>query len=185
MDLAENKKIKALNHKKPKNEENTPEGYHSFCLTVVILERPGYIASMMSMSSQGLCLNRTNGKDNWVRLRTAHKRSVKTVQNLTLILILTLSLRITLSLTLKRETKERNLEKGKKKRQPSGFELPNSQTNSSACDNPTNRAKWQLVTNQLVSLPFIAQHVIDKKLVLSLTRLSFPLVRFRLNPAQS
>ena len=95
------------------------------------------------------------------------------------------NLRITLSLTLKRETKERNLEKGKKKRQPSGFELPNSQTNSSACDNPTNRAKWRLVTNQLVSLPFIAQHVIDKKLVLSLTRLSFPLVRFRLNPAQS
>ena len=105
------------------------------------------------------------------------------VQNLTLILIL--SLRITLSLTLKRETKERNLEKGeKKKRQPSGFELPNSKTNSSACDNPTNRAKCQLVTNQLVSLPFIAQHVIDKKLVLSLTQLSFPLVRFRLNPAQ-
>ena len=84
-----NKKIKALNHKKTRNEENTPEGYHSFCLTVVILERPGYIASMMSMSSQGLCLNRTNGKDNRVRLRTTHKRSVKTVQNLTLILILT------------------------------------------------------------------------------------------------
>ena len=33
----------------------------------------------------------------------------------------------------------------------------------------------------MISLPFIAQHVIDKKLVLGLTRLSFPLVRFRLN----
>ena len=43
-------------------------------------------------------------------------------------------------------------------------------------------AKWQFVTNHLISLPFIAQHVIDKKLVLSLTWLSFPLVRFRLNP---
>ena len=32
------------------------------------------------------------------------------------------------------------------------------------------------------SLHFIVQHVIDKKLVLSLTQLSFPLVRFRLNP---
>ena len=42
-------------------------------------------------------------------------------------------------------------------------------------------AKWQFVTNHLISLPFIAQHVIDKKLVLSLTRLSFPLVQFRHN----
>ena len=38
-------------------------------------------------------------------------------------------------------------------------------------------AKWQFVTNHLISLPFIAQHVIDKKLVLSLMWLSFPLVR--------
>ena len=44
--------------------------------------------------------------------RTAHARSVKTVWNLNLSTILSL----TLSLTLKKETKERNLEKGKKRR---------------------------------------------------------------------
>ena len=70
-------------------------------------------------------------------------------------------------------------------RKPSGFELQNSKTNSSVCDNPTNRAKWQFVTNHLISLPFIAQHVIDKKLVLSLMWLSFPLVRFSLNHGKS
>ena len=47
------------------------------------------------------------------------------------------------------------------------------------CNNPTNCPRWQFVANYTISLPFIAQHVIDKKLVLSLTRLSFPLVRFR------
>ena len=41
-----------------------------------------------------------------------------------------------------------------------------------AYDNPTNCARWQFVANYIFSLPFIAQHVIDKKLVLSLTRLS-------------
>ena len=106
-----------------------------------------------------LCLNRTNGKDNRVRLRTSSRASVKTVQNLILTLIL----------TLKKETKERNLEKGKK-------HLPDSKTNHSAYDNPTNCARWQFVANYIMSLPFIAQHVTDKKLVLSLT-----LVRFRQN----
>ena len=37
----------------------------------------------------------------------------------------------------------------------------------------------------MISLPFIAQHVTDKKLVLSLTRLSFPFVRFSLYSEQS
>ena len=54
------------------------------------------------------------------------------------------------------------------------------QTHRSACDNPTYCARWEFVANFIISLPFIAQHVIDKKLVLSLTRLAFPLVRFRL-----
>ena len=62
---------------------------------------------------------------------------MKTVQNLTLTLILTLTL--ALNLTLKNETKERNLEKGKK-REHFGFELPNSKTNSSTYDNPINCA---------------------------------------------
>ena len=95
------------------------------------------------------------------------------VQNLTL--ILTLNLTLTLSLTLKKETKERNL--GGKKRE----NLPDSKTNRSAYDNPTNCVRWQFIANYIISLPFIAQHVIDKKLVLSLMRLSFPLVRFRHN----
>ena len=45
---------------------------------------------------------------------------MKTVQNLTLILTLTLTLTLTLalSLTLKKETKEGNLEKGKKLEPP-------------------------------------------------------------------
>ena len=90
--------------------------------------------------------------------------------------VLTLSLTLSLTLKKKKETKERNLEKGGEGREPSGFELKQF-----ACNNPTNCARWQFVTNYLISLPFIAQHVIDKKLVLSLTRLSFPLVRFRLN----
>ena len=119
---------------------------------------------------KGLCLNRTNGKDNHVRLRTS-SRSVKTVQNLTLTLILTLTINLNPNPNPNPNTKKRNL----KKRKPSGFELPNS----SACDNPTKRAKWQFVTNHLICLPFIAHHVIDKKLVLNLSRLSFPLVRFR------
>ena len=55
-------------------------------------------------------------------------------------------------------------------------------THHSVCDNPTNCARWQFVANHIISLPFIARHVIDKKLVLSLTRLSFPFVRFRLYP---
>ena len=69
----------------------------------------------------------------------------------------------------------------REKIEPSRFELQNTQKNHrSACDNPTHCARWQFVANYIISLPFIAQHVIDKKLVLSLTRLSFPLVRFRL-----
>ena len=111
---------------------------------------------------------------------------MKTDQNLTLTLILTLTLTInltiTLSLTIKKESKERNLEKGKKKKTNSGFELLKCKTNRIAYDNPTNCARWQFVPNYIFSLLFIAQHVIDKKLVLSLTRLSFPLVRFRHNP---
>ena len=110
---------------------------------------------------------------------------MKTDQTLTLILTLTLNLNLTLtlSLTLKRETKERNLEEEEEEeKKTSGFELPNSQTNRIAYDNPTNRATWQFVANYIFSLPFIAQHVIDKKLVLSLTRLSFSLVRFRFDP---
>ena len=64
----------------------------------------------------GLCLNRTNGKDNRVRLRTSSKR------------------------------------------------------------------KEKLEPPKLQNEPFhVAQHVIDKKLVFSLTRLSFPMVRFRHN----
>ena len=74
-----------------------------------------------------------------------------------------------------------NLDKGKKKERPSGLELLNSKTNRSAYDNPSNCAKWQFVANYIISLPFMAQHVIGKKLVLSLTRLSFPLVRCRHN----
>ena len=45
-------------------------------------------------------------------------------------------------------------------------------THCSVCDNPTNCTRWQFVAN-IISLTLIAQHVIDKKLVLSLTRLSF------------
>ena len=105
---------------------------------------------------------------------------MKTDQNLTLTLILTLTLTLnltlTLSLTLKKETKERNLEKGKEKEKIFRIRTPNYKTNSSVCDNPTNCAKWQFVTNYLISLHFIAQHVIDEKLVLSFTRLSFSLV---------
>ena len=82
----------------------------------------------------------------------------------------------------KKETNERNLEKGKKKVEPSGFKLSNSKTNHSVYDNPTNCARWQFVANYIISLRFIAQHVINKKLVLSLTWLTFPLVRFRHNP---
>ena len=80
-------------------------------------------------------------------------------------------LTLNLSLTLRKETKERNLEKGTHKKE----NLPdsNSQTNSSAYDNPTNCAN-------LISLRFIAQHVIDKKLVQSYAA-SFLLVQFRLN----
>ena len=53
-------------------------------------------------------------------------------------------------------------------------------THRSACDNSANCARWQFVANYIISLPFIGQRVIDKKLVLSLTWLSFPLLRFRL-----
>ena len=51
-------------------------------------------------------------------------------------------------------------------------------------DNPTNCARWQFVASYIISLPFIAQYLIDKKLVLSLIWLSFPLVRFRLYPGE-
>ena len=96
---------------------------------------------------------------------------MKTVQNLTLTLILTLTLKLsqTLSLTLKKETKERNLEKGEK-REPSGFELP------------TLKLTVLHAITQSTVLDGNSLQVIDKKLVLSLTWLSFPLVRFRLDP---
>ena len=77
---------------------------------------------------------------------------------------------------LRKETKK----KEQKEREPSGLDLPdsNTKTKSSACDNPTNCAKQQFVTKYLIFLAFIVQHVIDKKLVVSLPRLSLPLVRF-------
>ena len=85
----------------------------------------------------------------------------------------TLNLTLTLSLTLRKETKT--------KKENLLVELLNSKTNRSAYDKPSNCARWQFVANYVISLPFIAKHMIDKKLFLSLTRLSFPLVRFRHN----
>ena len=85
--------------------------------------------------------------------------------------MLTLNLTIILSLILKKESKERNLQKGKKKKKPSVLELLKLKTNRIAYDNPTNCATSQFLTNYIFSLPFIAQQVIDKKLVLSLTQL--------------
>ena len=83
---------------------------------------------------------------------------MKTVQNLNLTTILTLTL--TLSLTLKKETKERTLEKRGKKRT---FQIRTPKPHLSACDNPTNCARWKFVVNNVISLSFIVQHVIDKK----------------------
>ena len=78
-----------------------------------------------------------------------------------------------------KETKERNLEKVKEENLPdSNYKIP--KTHRSACDHPANCARWQFVANFIIPLPFIAQHVIDKKLVSSLTQLSFLLVRFKL-----
>ena len=78
------------------------------------------------------------------------------------------------------------MEKGRGKKE----NLPDSnhktpKTHRSACDNPTNCARWQFVTNYIIPLHFIAQHVIIRKLVLSLkcTWLSFPLARFWLYPS--
>ena len=64
------------------------------------------------------------------------------------------------------QAKTRNLEKeGKKVRKREN--LPNlnyrtPKTHRFACDNPTNCARWEFVANCIISLSFIAQHVIDK-----------------------
>ena len=62
---------------------------------------------------------------------------------------------------------------GKKENLPDlNYKTP--KTHRSACDNPTNCARWQFRCKLHNFLAFY-----DKELVLSLTRLSFPLVRFR------
>ena len=120
----------------------------------------------ISARDVGLYPNPTNvdGKDSRVRLRTSSRtigEDLKPKPN------------------PEKETKERNLEKVKKENLPgSNYKIP--KTHRSACDNPTNCARWQFVANFIIPLPFIAQHVIDKKLVSSLTQLSFLLVRFKL-----
>ena len=47
----------------------------------------------------------------------------------------------------------------------------------STFDNPTNCVTWSFATNEVTSLPFIVQLVIEKKLVPSLSRLSDDLGR--------
>ena len=80
-------------------------------------------------------------------------------------------------------SQDQKLRKRRRKRE----NLPNlnyrtPKTHHFACDNPTNCTRWEFVANCIISLSFIAQHVIDKKLLFSLTRLSFPLVRIRIYP---
>ena len=65
-------------------------------------------------------------------------------------------------------------------KEPSGFEVQNYPNPLFRMPQPNQLCQMAIfVANYRISLPFIAQHVIDKKLVLSLTRLSFQLVRFR------
>ena len=60
--------------------------------------------------------------------------------------------------------KERNQgKKLRKKGEKRTFQIRTPKPHRSACNNPTNCARWQFVVNNVISLIFIAQHVIDKK----------------------
>ena len=128
-----------------------------------------------SQEQPGLCINHTNGKDSHVRLRTSSgmiaEDGLRPKPNYNP----KPELKPNTKPNPPKETKERSLEKRKKRENLPGLNYKTPQTHQSACNNSANCARCHIIP-----LPFIAQHVIDKKLVLSLTHLSFLLVSFRL-----
>ena len=117
-----------------------------------------------SQEQPGLCINHTNGKDSHVRLRTSSgmiaEDGLRPKPNYNL----KPELKPNTKPNPQKETKERSLEKGEKRENLPGLNYKTPKTQQSACNNSAN---WC----HIISLPFIAQHVIDKKIVLSLTHL--------------